>query len=88
MPFAMINDWRALSLRRLSHLDQMKRTGRWRGAFSSESMLDAALREAEADAARWKELAEASRAAELAEIERRKAAAAAHNAAIAEPVRG
>jgi hypothetical protein len=60
MPFAMINDWRALSLRRWSHLQDMKRSGRWGVAFSSEAALDEALEAAEADARVWKQLAEQS----------------------------
>lgn len=66
MPFAMINNWRALSLRRWSHLDELKRSGRWRGSFGSESALDEALRAAEADAAMWKALAEEARQSEMA----------------------
>jgi hypothetical protein len=57
MPFATINNWRALALRRLAHLDELKRSGRWRLLFSSEAALEEALREADANAEKWKRLA-------------------------------
>jgi hypothetical protein len=52
-----IVNWRALSLKRLVHLDDLKRTGRWKRYFATEDDLDAALRAAAADAERWKQLA-------------------------------
>jgi hypothetical protein len=50
-------NWRALSLKRLSHLDELKRTGRWRRHFATEEALEEALGVAAADAERWKRLA-------------------------------
>ena len=46
--------WRALSLKRLVHLDELKRTGRWRRHFATEESFDKAIREANTDAERWK----------------------------------
>ena len=50
-------NWRALSLKRLSHLDELKRTGRWQRHFTTEQAFEEALRVAAADAERWKRLA-------------------------------
>lgn len=50
-------NWRALSLKRLSHLDELMRTGRWRRHFTTEQAFDEALRVAAMDAERWKRLA-------------------------------
>jgi hypothetical protein len=50
-------NWRALSLKRLSHLDELKRTGRWRRHFTTGQAFEDALRVAAADAERWKRLA-------------------------------
>jgi hypothetical protein len=58
-----IVNWRALSLKRLAHLDEQKRTGRWRGQFSTEEAFEKALQDACADAERWKQLAYPSAAA-------------------------
>ena len=55
--------WRALSLKRLAHLDELKRTGRWRGHFATEGAFEKALRNANADADRWKQLAHQNDAA-------------------------
>jgi hypothetical protein len=57
MPSMTIVNWRALSLKRLAHLDDLKRSGRGQRHFSSEEALDEALRAAAADAERWKRLA-------------------------------
>lgn len=57
MPSLAVSNWRALSLKRLAYLDELKRTGGWRRAFTSEAALDEALRAASADAERWKQLA-------------------------------
>jgi hypothetical protein len=57
MPSMTVVNWRALSLKRLAHLDELKRTGRWRLHFASEAAFEEALREAAADAERWKRLA-------------------------------
>jgi hypothetical protein len=55
-------NWRALSLRRLAHLDELKRTGRWTLHFASEEAIDQALRTATEDAQKWKQLAQRSEA--------------------------
>jgi hypothetical protein len=60
MSFATLNGWRALSLRRLAHLDQLKRSGRWRLIYKHEATFNKALMEADADAARWKMLVQAA----------------------------
>ena len=57
MPSMTIVSWRALALKRLAHLDELKRSGRWQRHFASEQALEEALREAAADAERWKQLA-------------------------------
>jgi hypothetical protein len=57
MPSMTIVSWRALSLKRLAHLDELKRSGRWQRHFASEAALDEALRAAADDAEKWKRLA-------------------------------
>jgi hypothetical protein len=57
MPSMTIVNWRALSLKRLAHLDELKRSGRWQRYFPNEEALDEALHAAAADAERWKRLA-------------------------------
>jgi hypothetical protein len=57
MPSMTIVNWRALSLKRLAHLDELKRSGRWQRHFASEEALDEALRQAADDAEKWKKLA-------------------------------
>ena len=57
MPSMTIVNWRALALKRLAHLDELKRTGRWQRYFASEAALDETLRAAAADAEKWKRLA-------------------------------
>ena len=49
--------WRALSLKRIAYLSELRRTGRWQRHFASEEAFEEALREANADAERWKDLA-------------------------------
>ena len=51
-------NWRALSLKRLAYLDELKRTGRWKLHFASEEAIDQALRTATDDAQKWKQLAQ------------------------------
>lgn len=48
---------RALALKRLAHMDELKRTGRWTRVFRTEEAFEHALQSAIADADRWKELA-------------------------------
>ena len=55
-PMTVVN-WRALSLKRLAHLDELKRTGRWRRYFATEDAFEEALRKASIDGAKWKQLA-------------------------------
>jgi hypothetical protein len=50
-------NWRALSLKRLVHWDELRRTGRWRRHFQTEERLEEAVRNANADAERWRQLA-------------------------------
>lgn len=57
MPIMTVQKWRALSLKRLAHLAELKREGRWQQHFPSEAAFEEALREADADAERWKRLA-------------------------------
>lgn len=57
MPTMTVQKWRALSLKRLAHLSELQRNGRWHLFYSSQAAFDDALREANADADRWKELA-------------------------------
>ena len=57
MPLMTVNNWRALSLKRLAHLDELKRTGRWQRHFTSADAFEQALSEAAADAEKWKHLA-------------------------------
>jgi hypothetical protein len=64
MPTITVVNWRALSLKRLAHLDELKRTGRWQRHFASEDAFDEAFLAATADAERWKELAYQSDAPE------------------------
>jgi len=52
-----IVNWRALSLKRLAYLDQLRSTGRWRLHFASEEAFNQALQTASDDAERWKQLA-------------------------------
>jgi hypothetical protein len=55
----MLN-WHALCLKRLAHLDELKRSGRWKRYFGTEKALEDALQIATDDAARWKHLAKKS----------------------------
>jgi hypothetical protein len=57
MPAMTVVNWRALALKRLAHLDELKRTNRWQVHFASEAAFEEALRAAAADAERWKQLA-------------------------------
>jgi hypothetical protein len=57
---ATIISWHALSLKRLAHLDELKRTGRWKCHFASEEAFKQALLSASDDAERWKQLASES----------------------------
>jgi hypothetical protein len=57
MPLMAVVNWRALALKRLAHLDELKRTGRWQRHFASEAAFDEAVAEAATDAEKWKRLA-------------------------------
>jgi len=52
-----IVNWRVVSLKRLSHLDELKRTGRWRRHFATEDAFEEAFRKQSADAEQWKQSA-------------------------------
>ena len=54
----MAAKWRALSLKRLEHFDDLKRTGRWRRHFATAYAFEEAFRTASADAEKWKQLAD------------------------------
>jgi hypothetical protein len=62
MPLMTVVNWRALALKRLAHLDELKRSGRWQRHFASEAAFEEALAEAAADAEKWKQLAYQSEA--------------------------
>jgi hypothetical protein len=51
-------NWRALSLKRLVHWDELRRTGRWRRHFQTEEAFEETVRNANADAERWRQLAD------------------------------
>lgn len=57
LPIVTLHKWRALSLKRLDHLSELRRTGRWRLHYASEAAFNESLRDAQADAERWKDLA-------------------------------
>ena len=50
--------WRALSLKRFAHFDELKRSGRWRRHFATEDAFEETFRKASADAEKWKQLAD------------------------------
>ena len=50
--------WRALSLKRFAHFDDLKGSGRWRRHFATEDAFEEAFRKASADAEKWKQLAD------------------------------
>ena len=56
-PMTVVN-WRALSLKRLAHMGELKRTGRWRHYFATEDAFEEAFRKASADADKWKQLSD------------------------------
>ena len=60
MPVITAHKWRALSLKRLAHLSELRRSGRWRSHYPSQEAFDEALRDAEADAERWRDVAYAN----------------------------
>ena len=57
IPAVTVHKWRALSLKRLAHLSELRRSGRWHRFYASQDAFDEAVRFAEADAERWKGLA-------------------------------
>jgi hypothetical protein len=56
LPLTILN-LRALALKRLAHMDELKRTGRWARFFQTEEAFERALLNATADADRWKQIA-------------------------------
>ena len=52
-----VHKWRALSLKRLAYLSELRRSGRWQRVYASQEAFDEAVRYAESDAERWKDLA-------------------------------
>ena len=57
IPAITVHKWRALSLRRLAHLSELRSSGRWQRFYASQDAFDEAVRFAESDAERWKGLA-------------------------------
>ena len=57
IPVLTVHKWRALSLKRLAHLSELRRSGRWLRFYASQDAFDEAVRFAESDAERWKGLA-------------------------------
>ena len=57
IPAITVHKWRALSLKRLAHLSELRRSGRWLRFYASQDAFDEAVRFAESDAERWKGLA-------------------------------
>ena len=57
IPVLTVHKWRALSLKRLAHLSELRRSGRWQHFYASQDAFDEAVRRAESDAERWKNLA-------------------------------
>lgn len=57
IPAITVHKWRALSLKRLAYLSELRRSGRWERVYASQDAFDAAVRHAESDAERWKGLA-------------------------------
>ena len=62
MPLMTVVNWRALALKRLAYLDELKRSGRWQRHFATEAAFTEAVDDAAADAERWKQLAYQSEA--------------------------
>ena len=58
LSLATINNWRVLSLKRLAHLDELRRSGRWEKLFASKASFDEALEQAEANMRKWRALAD------------------------------
>jgi len=56
LPLTVLN-LRALALKPLAHMDELKRTGRWARFFQTEEAFEHALLNATADADRWKQIA-------------------------------
>jgi hypothetical protein len=56
LPLTILN-LRALALKRLAHMDELKRSGRWTRFFRTEEAFEHALQNAVADADRWKQIA-------------------------------
>ena len=45
----MVVKWHAISLKRLEHFGELRRTGRWRHYFATEDAFEVAFRKASAD---------------------------------------
>ena len=56
----MVVKWHALSLKRLEHFGELRRTGRWPHYFATEDAFEGAFRKASADVEKWKRLADRS----------------------------
>jgi hypothetical protein len=57
IPAMTVHKWRALSLKRLAHLSELRRSGRWQRFYADQESFEEAVRRAESDAERWKGLA-------------------------------
>ena len=56
----MVVKWHALSLKRLEHFGELRRTGRWRHYFATEDAFEEAFRLASGNVEKWKQLADRS----------------------------
>jgi hypothetical protein len=56
----MVVKWHALSLKRLEHFGELRRTGRWRHYFATEDAFEEAFRTASANVEKWQQLAHRS----------------------------
>jgi len=56
IPAVTVHKWRALSLQRLAHLSERRRSGRWHLFYASQGAFEEAVRIAAPDAEQWKGL--------------------------------
>ena len=57
IPSISVTKWRALSLKRLEYMFELKRSGRWRQLYATQDAFEEALRVADTDAAKWRTVA-------------------------------
>ena len=56
IPSATVTKWQALSVRRLKHMAELQRSGRWRLIYPTQDSFDDAIRAADVDIRRWKSI--------------------------------